>query len=109
MAMKMPFLRSAIIATAAFAIASCANDYYGRHGYAGASIGYASPYYGWYDDYYYPGVGAYVYERSGVRHRWNDSQRRYWQSRRPHTRAAENWSGYGRERPSQYQGHRRRR
>jgi len=105
----MPFLRSAIIAAAALAIAGCANDYYGRHGYVGASIGYGGPYYGWYDNYYYPGVGVYVYERSGTRHRWSGAQRRYWEARRPHTRVTENWSGYGRARPYQDNDRRRRR
>jgi hypothetical protein len=103
MVMNMPFLRAAIIAGAALAVTGCAHDYYGRHGYVGASVGYASPYYGpyygWYDNYYYPGIGAYVYERSGTRHRWNGAQRRYWEARRPRTRVPENWSGYGRARP----------
>jgi hypothetical protein len=53
MVMKMSVPRLAIIAAAGLAIAGCAHDY-GRHGYVGASIGYAGPYYGWYDNYYYP-------------------------------------------------------
>lgn len=107
--MKMPFLRPAIIAAAALAVTGCAGGYYGRHTYAGASIGYASPHYGWYNDYYYPGAGYYVYERSGARLRWNGGQRRYWQARRPRGRVVENWSGYGRERPRYGRGRDRRR
>ncbi|HEY7806928.1 MAG TPA: hypothetical protein VIC34_06980 [Croceibacterium sp.] len=100
--MKTSVPRLAIIAAAGLAIAGCAHDYR-RHGYVGASIGYAGPYYGWYDNYYYPGVGVYVYERSGARHRWNGTQRHYWQSRRAHAGGTENWSAYGAQRPSQYQ------
>ncbi|MBO0749552.1 MAG: hypothetical protein J2O44_03840 [Porphyrobacter sp.] len=103
--MKMPFLRPAILATATLAIAGCA-DYYGYPGYAAVRVGYASPYYaspyyGWYDDYYYPGVGVYIYGRTGERQRWNSAQRSYWQARRPRARVTENWSGYGRARPAQ--------
>jgi hypothetical protein len=106
--MKMSFLRPAIIAAAAVAVTGCAENYYGRHAYVGADIAYAGPYYGWYDNYYYPGVGVYLYDRSGVRHRWSGGERHYWQTRRPRTHVTENWSGYGRDRPSQYRGHRRR-
>ena len=31
--------------------------------------------------YYYPGTGIYVYDRYRNRHRWSDSQRRYWGDR----------------------------
>ena len=107
--MKSFVLHSAIIASAALAVSGCASDRYGRHGYVGASIGYASPYYGWYDNYYYPGTGFYVYERSGARHRWSGGQRHYWQARRPRSGVAENWSGYGHDRPAQRQDRHRRR
>jgi hypothetical protein len=94
--MTTPYLRPALMAAAALAVTGCAgNGYNHRYGYAGLSYGYASPYYGWYDDYYYPGTGYYVYERSGARHRWNDSQRHYWESRGNHNRH-DNWSGYHR-------------
>ncbi len=68
--------------------------YYGDYGYGGYA-GYGSPYggygygypsYGWYDDFYYPGSGYYVYSRDGHRHRWSVAQRRYWESRRDHRR-----------------------
>lgn len=57
------------------------------------SYGYGAPYYGWYDDYYYPGTGYYVYNRTGSRYRWNDTQRRYWESHRDR-RGRDNWSSY---------------
>jgi hypothetical protein len=65
------------------------DDYgYGGYGYGypsygyGYGSGYGYPSYGWYDDFYYPGSGYYVYSRDGSRHRWTDTQRRYWESRR---------------------------
>ena len=65
-----------------------ASDYYdgygGGYGY-GPSLaygGYGGGYGGWYNDYYYPGGGVYVFDRSGRRSRWNDGQRRYWEGRR---------------------------
>ena len=94
--MKTAILRLALIGGAALAVTGCTSTGYGHYGYAGLSYGYASPYYGWYDDYYYPGTGYYVYERSGARHRWTDSQRRYWQSHRGGHDRRENWTGYRR-------------
>jgi hypothetical protein len=76
--MTNPILRLALVGGAALAAAGCATDGYGGYGYTDLSYGSD---YGWYDDYYYPGSGYYVYERSGKRHRWSDSQRRHWQSR----------------------------
>lgn len=73
---------------------------YGRAGY-GYGYGYSDPWYGWYGNYYYPGIGFYVFDRSGRRHRWNDDHRRYWEGRRGswqgrdwNDRRWENWSGY---------------
>lgn len=56
-----------------------------------------SSHYGWYDSYYYPGTGYYVYDRGGARHRWSDRQRSYWEQRRGRNEARENWSGYRRD------------
>ena len=70
--------------SASLALAACSTtDGYGYGSYYGGSYGaYGSgPNYGWYDDYYYPGNGYYVYDRGGTRHRWNQNQRRYWESR----------------------------
>ncbi|NUT00826.1 MAG: hypothetical protein HOP96_07620 [Sphingomonas sp.] len=59
------------------------NGYYGDGYYSGYSpygYGYGSPY-GWYDGFYYPGNGYYVYDRNRTRYRWTDAQRRYWEWR----------------------------
>ena len=55
------------------------DGYYGSSYYGG--IGYGTPGYGWYDGYYYPGSGYYVYDRHRNPYRWSDTQRRYWQWR----------------------------
>jgi hypothetical protein len=94
--MKSSILRLALIGGAALAVTGCTTDGYGGYGYSSLSYGYGDPYYGWYEDYYYPGTGYYVYERSGARHRWSDSQRRYWQSHGG-GRHHDNWSGYHRD------------
>ena len=58
-----------------------AYDRYGRPIY-GSGYGYGyQPYNGWYDGYYYPGTGYYVYDRAGRRERWSEAQKRYWESR----------------------------
>jgi hypothetical protein len=95
--MKHPILAAALAATAAVGLSGCATDGYG---YSGVSLGYGSggyygdPYWGWYDDFYYPGAGYYIYDRGGVRHRWNDRQRAYWEGRRGNRASRENWTGY---------------
>jgi hypothetical protein len=86
-----------LAAIAAPGLSGCVTDGYG---YGGVSLGYGegyygAPYYGWYDNYYYPGTGYYIYDRAGGRHTWNDGQRRYWEGRRGDRQASENWSGYG--------------
>lgn len=69
--------------------------YYGvGYGYPYYGGGYGNPYYGWYDGYYYPGTGYYVYDRRGSRQRWSDQQRRFWESRGPGVTVQQNWSGY---------------
>lgn len=93
-------------------------DGYGYPGYGYGGYGY-SPYYGngygygygaydpfgWQGDYYYPGVGIYVYDRYRNRHTWDNDQQRYWtdrrtrwQSRSGTTTTNENWSGWNRSR-----------
>ena len=74
--------------------AACTDGY----GYSGVSMGYgtayADPYwggpggygyapaaFGWYEDFYYPGTGVYVYDRYRRPFRWNAGQQRYWQGR----------------------------
>ena len=53
---------------------------YGYSGY-GSRYGYGYSPYGWYDDFYYPGSGYYVYDRYRRPYYWSDAQRRYWQDR----------------------------
>lgn len=93
------------------ALGGCYDDgYYGGvsvgSGYYGG--GYYDPYYspgyypggyGWYDGFYYPGNGYYVYDRGGRRHRWNDGQRRYWEGRRGPQGQDGRWNGRDRDRP----------
>ena len=84
------------------------NGYYGNgygspYGYGG--YGYGSPY-GWYDNYYYPGSGYYVYDSYRRPHVWTSTQRSYWTARQPTvvttsgtrtTRTVRpNWSGFNR-------------
>lgn len=94
----------ALLSAVGFGTAACTDGY----GYSGVGLGYGSGYYadpyygdpyyagvggvggsfGWYDNFYYPGTGVYVYDRYRRPHRWNDGQRRYWQSR-------PGWNGSG--------------
>jgi len=50
---------------------------YGWNGWNGSS-GPAMPGCGWYDGYFYPGSGFYVYDRDHHRHRWTSQQQAYW-------------------------------
>ncbi len=43
------------------------------------NIGYGG---GWYQDYYYPGHGFYIFDRGGRRYQMYDNHRRYWGNRR---------------------------
>ncbi|GLI97230.1 peptidase [Sphingobium sp. BS19] len=70
-----------------------AGDYYGPASYGPGGYGNAG-YGGWYNDFYYPGTGYYVFDRGGRRHRWNDGQRSYWEGRRAQYRGR----GYVRDR-----------
>jgi hypothetical protein len=88
---------------------------YGAYGYP-YGYGYGSPYYGsyynryphygWYDGFYYPGAGHWVYDPYGRYYPINEKQSRYWQEMLAKARAArggttatatarENWSGFG--------------
>ena len=56
------------------------DDYYAcDYGYGFANIGYGG---GWYDQYYYPGYGIYVFDRGGQRHAMRNHHRRYWAAQR---------------------------
>lgn len=86
---------------------------YGGYGYGNPyGYGYGSPYYGynryptygWYDGFYYPGRGYWVYDPDGQPHPINDKQKSYWGSVLAKVREArgvdataearENWSGF---------------
>lgn len=101
------FVRPVLLVAATAALGACST--YGGYGSTrvGVGVGYSSggyypygrsysryPYYGWYDGYYYPGTGYYIYDRHGARHRWSDRHRRHWEARRGDRRGGENWSGY---------------
>lgn len=84
---------AALLGSAA-ALGGCADDGYGYGGSrvaVGYNAGWGSPYWGWYDDYYYPGTGVYVYDRYRHRHAWNDGQRAYWEQRRGSWRGDQRW------------------
>jgi hypothetical protein len=78
-------------------------------GYPGYGLGYA-PYWGWNDNFYYPGTGYYVYDTYRRPHRWTDAQRRYWSQRVERAQAStsgsqrvvirENWNDFSRTRPA---------
>jgi hypothetical protein len=95
--MSVRILYPALALVAAAGLAACSSSDYGRHGYGysrvAVGVGYSAPYYGWYDGFYYPGTGYYVYDRHGARHRWRDRDRRHWEGRR-HDQRRDNWSGY---------------
>ncbi len=115
--------RGALVALAASAgLAACSTGY-GPYGGSsvGVSVGYGSPYgygygspygygsryagypyYGWYDGYYYPGSGYWVYDPWGHRHPITKKQNAYWSNVLKKVRAerganvalAENFSGF---------------
>src|SRR5688572_10065308 len=125
--MNVPRFRSALVLLAAtVGLGACSyNDGYG-YGYGRVSLGYSSggycdpyyydcygsrygrrgydPWYGWYGDYFYPGIGIYIYDRWGGRRHWDDHHRRFWHDRRRHwgnrdwnDRRWENWQGFRRD------------
>ncbi|WP_417595394.1 hypothetical protein [Parasphingorhabdus sp.] len=56
------------------------DDYYAcDYGYGFANIGFGG---GWYDHYYYPGYGVYIFDRGGRRHAMRDNHRRHWARQR---------------------------
>ena len=125
-----PLPNLAIILAAGTTLGACSYGYGGYGGgYGGVSVGVSSggyydpyyddwgyyrsnPYWGWYDNYYYPGVGIYVYDRYRRPHRWTDSHQRYWTSRQSYWRGRddfrqsrremrENWRDFRRDRRGQ--------
>ena len=117
--MRIPYI--SLIAAGALALGGCAYgdlgygvgygggygayDYgygygpYGGYGeYPAYYGGFGAPYFGWYDNYYYPGAGIFVYDSYRRPHRWSSSERSYWLSRQTAngTTKAANWSGFNR-------------
>lgn len=111
-----------LLPLSAFGLAGCVHDDYG-YGYTGVNVGigyggyggyggsydpyfasgYGNPYWGWYNGFYYPGTGYYVYDQYRRPYRWNDYQRRYWEGRRYGYRGdrrelRQNWRDFARER-----------
>ena len=116
-------VRTAVLTVgAAIGLAACTTPYgyggvgvgggYGSYGYDGYGYGYPAgaygyqPYYGWYDGYYYPGSGYYVYDRYRNPYPW-DHYKDYWEGRRENAmsskdfrrqmeayRDQQNWSGF---------------
>ena len=93
------------------------SPYYGGYGYGSAITAATATavrlrrlwlrlaYYGWYDNYYYPGTGYYVYDSYRRPHAMTTTQRHYWTRAQPRIattsgarrpRASPNWSGFNR-------------
>jgi len=104
---------AAVLLAAGVGLAGCAS--YSPFGYGnGVSIGYGNGYYdpyysgygsryaagyspyGWYDGFYYPGAGYYVYDQYRNPYYWNDYQRRYWTVRRKDPSVREVWTDFAR-------------
>lgn len=100
--MSARILYPALALIAAVGLAACSSDGH-RYGYSRATVGvgYGTPYYGWYDGFYYPGTGYYVYDRHGTRHRWRDRDRRHWEGRHHRGERRDNWGGYHHRRDDQ--------
>lgn len=109
--------RPALLLAATAALGACTTlDGFGSGVSVGVSSGGYYPhryspyssYYGWYDGFYYPGAGYYIYDDYGRRHRWSDRHRHYWEGRRDGRRdRGENWDGYRRDRDGRYHDRRR--
>jgi len=82
--------------TSRYGVSAGYDGYYDDYGY-GSSY-YPASHYGWNGGFYYPGTGYYVYDSGGRGHRWNDGQRRYWESRRDRREVRANWSEFRRDR-----------
>ena len=82
------------------------SPYYGGYGYGSPYYGGYSPF-GWYNNYYYPGTGSYVYDTYRQPHVMSTTQRQYWSSRSPafrttttstRTNVKPNWSAFNQRR-----------
>ena len=116
--MRIPYI--SLIAAGALTLGGCAygdlgygvglgygggyydSPYYGAYGpyggygaYPGYYGGFGAPF-GWYDDYYYPGAGVFVYDSYRRPHRWSSRERDYWTSHQTSGTHTTNWSGFDR-------------
>lgn len=66
-----------------------------------ANIGFGG---GYYDNFYYPGYGIYIFDRGGTRYRWQERHRRYWAQQRYRWHAGRRGDG---RRGDAYRGDRR--
>jgi len=85
---------------------------YGRHGGVSVGIGTggyydpyygdwgyyrSNPYWGWYDGFYYPGTGIYVYDRQRRPYRWTAGHQDYWTRRQAYWRGRDDFRTSRRE------------
>jgi hypothetical protein len=109
MATFLKILATGLAGAATLALGGCYDDGYG---YGGVSVGAGSVYgggygydpyydgygyggypaYGWFDGFYYPGNGYYVYDRGGRRFQMRDRDRQHWQGGGRNGQAG-NWRG----------------
>jgi hypothetical protein len=106
---------AAVLLAAGVGLGGCATTYspfgygngvsvsYGDRYYDPYYRGYGSRYgagyspYGWYDGFYYPGAGYYVYDQYRNPYYWNDYQRRYWTVRQKDPSVREVWTDFVRK------------
>jgi hypothetical protein len=50
--------------------------------YGWSDTSWGGPYCGWYDGFFYPGSGIYVYDRNHHAHVWSDGQKDHWSQQR---------------------------
>jgi hypothetical protein len=116
-------IRTALVVLAASAgLGACTN--FGPYGGGGIGVGYGSPYgygygsgygnpyygsyygrnpyYGWYDGFYYPGTGYWVYDPDGQPRPITEKQKSYWasvlqkfrQTQGANAQIKSNWDGF---------------
>ena len=67
------------------------NYYACDYGYGFTNIGFGG---GWYDSFYYPGYGHYLFDRRGYRHAMKHHHRRHWARKRAHYDANHGHDGH---------------
>jgi hypothetical protein len=115
----LPLRTSSLAFVAALALGGCSYGVGGGYGFGGLSLGvstgggyydnalYSSysgnPYWGWYDGFYYPGTGFYIYDINRRPYRWTSTQQSYWTGRHSYWRSRgdrrefrSNWNDFSR-------------